>query len=116
VVGGRLSEGINFSDRLARCVIVLGMPYSNIKSVDLIEKMGFYDNLSRQQPNINFTGNDYYETMCMKAVNQAIGRSIRHRNDYSIILLIDSRFCIDKNLNRLSSWIRKRTRTMNSFE
>ena len=88
VVGGRLSEGINFSDGLARCVVVLGMPYSNIKSPELIEKMSYYDRTSAK----SFNGNQYYETQCMKAVNQAIGRSIRHKNDYAIILLIDFRF------------------------
>ena len=30
VMGGKLSEGINFADRLARALIVFGLPYSNI--------------------------------------------------------------------------------------
>ena len=32
VIGGKLSEGINFSDDLARTVIVLGLPYPSNKS------------------------------------------------------------------------------------
>ncbi len=44
VIGGRLSEGINFNDDLARGVVVLGLPYSNIMSAELVEKMRFCDN------------------------------------------------------------------------
>jgi chromosome transmission fidelity protein 1 len=36
-MGGKLSEGINFSDRLARSIIVLGLPYSNIYAPEVIE-------------------------------------------------------------------------------
>jgi chromosome transmission fidelity protein 1 len=37
-------------------------------------------------------GQAYYQNLCMKAVNQCIGRAIRHVNDYAAIILIDQRF------------------------
>lgn len=36
VMGGRLSEGINFADELARAIIVLGLPYPNLKAPEII--------------------------------------------------------------------------------
>ena len=38
-------------------------------------------------------GKEYYEDLCMKAVNQCVGRVIRHRNDYAAIVLADARWC-----------------------
>ena len=34
------------------------------------------------------SGDQYYKDLCMKAVNQSVGRSIRHVRDYACILLI----------------------------
>ena len=42
--------------------------------------------------------------MCCRALNQAIGRCIRHRLDYGAILLIDERFQQPRNQLNLSRW------------
>ncbi|PIK50392.1 hypothetical protein BSL78_12716 [Apostichopus japonicus] len=72
VVGGKMSEGINFSDDMGRCVIMVGLPYANIQSPELKEKM---DYLNATMPLIQgrTAGQVHYENMCMKAVNQSIG-------------------------------------------
>lgn len=52
------------------------------------------------------TGSEWYKQCASRAVNQAIGRVIRHRYDYGAIILADQRFANHKN--DLSSWIRPR--------
>lgn len=37
-------------------------------------------------------GRAYFEDLCMKAVNQCIGRVIRHRSDWAAIVLVDQRW------------------------
>jgi chromosome transmission fidelity protein 1 len=62
--------------------------------------MKFHD--SNNCPEYN--GNTYYENMCIKTLNQTIGRGIRHIDDYANIFLIDNRFL--KMKDKLSDWMK----------
>ncbi|KAJ3518949.1 hypothetical protein NM208_g14321 [Fusarium decemcellulare] len=118
VVGGKMSEGINFSDRLGRCVIVIGLPYPNIASPDWKAKIEYIETTT--QANLIAQGTakeeatsrakqaarDFYENACMRAVNQSIGRAIRHRGDYAAIVLVDRRYGTDRIRGKLPGWIR----------
>lgn len=104
VVGGKMSEGINFNDDLGRCIVMIGLPYPNIKSGELQQKMSYYDKTCKNQPN---AGQLYYENLCIKGINQSIGRAVRHKNDYSAIILLDRRYSSKNQIrNGLPSWMR----------
>jgi chromosome transmission fidelity protein 1 len=122
VVGGKLSEGINFSDGLGRCVIVAGLPFANAADPQLQERIKYITNLpaasalaalnggdeSKVVPVGNKAGQEFYQNMCMKAVNQCIGRAIRHVADYAAIILIDQRYQTEGVRGKIAAWIRKR--------
>jgi len=51
----------------------------------------------------------------MKAVNQCIGRAIRHQNDYASVVLLDRRYAQRKIVKRLPQWIAKDMETPANF-
>ncbi|VDM31896.1 unnamed protein product [Hydatigera taeniaeformis] len=113
VIGGKLSEGINFNDDLARGVIIVGLPYPNIYSAfvrfpsvhllaaNMREKLSFLE----RRFGGHESGRRFCEAVCMRAVNQAIGRAIRHARDYAVVFLMDRRFVTNRRLRPLlPSW------------
>uniref|UniRef100_A0A8C3Y1H4 DEAD/H-box helicase 11 n=1 Tax=Catharus ustulatus TaxID=91951 RepID=A0A8C3Y1H4_CATUS len=114
VVGGKMSEGINFSDDLGRCVIMVGMPYPNIRSPELQEKMTWLDK-TMPRAGGQAPSRVLIENLCMKAVNQSIGRAIRHQQDFASIVLLDHRYARPAIFNKLPQWIRERTQVKPAF-
>jgi regulator of telomere elongation helicase 1 len=62
------------------------------------------------------SGYDWYQQEASRAVNQAIGRVIRHANDYGAIILAESRFDNRSFIDCLSSWVRPRVQRCELFK
>ncbi|KAG0635677.1 putative ATP-dependent RNA helicase chl1 [Tuber brumale] len=96
VVGGKMSEGINFNDNLGRGIIMVGLPFPNSNTAEWRAKLEHVEKAA---------GREFYENACMRAVNQSIGRAIRHREDYAVIALFDRRYSTDRIASKLPKWI-----------
>lgn len=86
VCRGKVSEGINFSDQYARGVLVVGIPFPSLKGDQVILKKLFNDKHAHSKQLLS--GNQWYSQQAFRALNQALGRCIRHSLDYGAICII----------------------------
>ncbi|KAL2915581.1 hypothetical protein HK105_204765 [Polyrhizophydium stewartii] len=113
VCRGKASEGIDFSDRKARAVIICGIPYPAFQDPRVKLKQ---EVLNEAAPDGSKTrGMAWYSQQASRAVNQAIGRVIRHRKDYGAILLCDERFSYDRVIQELPKWVRSQVQKPKTF-
>ena len=49
-------------------------------------------------------------------MNQAIGRVIRHVQDYGTILLLDERYNYSSNKSQISKWLRDKIKLSESYQ
>ncbi|GJP76006.1 hypothetical protein CLOP_g6403 [Closterium sp. NIES-67] len=131
VCRGKVSEGIDFADNLSRAVVITGIPYAQQMSPQVVLKKEYLDErVTAQQHQLYkqpdaFTANSacispvsgaqWYTLDAIRAVNQAVGRVIRHRNDFGSIILLDERFADPKLKDRLSMWIRPALKVYSGF-
>ena len=83
------------------------------------------------------TGKQWYETQAYRALNQALGRCLRHKQDWGAIIMVDERFtqqvglqyplCVNERvlflqngdnpyIRNISKWIRKLHTPYNGFD
>ncbi|CAL8098354.1 unnamed protein product [Calicophoron daubneyi] len=62
------------------------------------------------QSNRVLSGSEWYEAQAYRALNQALGRCIRHLNDWGAIIMVDARFAEQpaRYMSGISRWIRSR--------
>ncbi|KAM9812026.1 Fanconi anemia group J protein isoform X1 [Syngnathus typhle] len=115
VCRGKVSEGLDFTDDNARAVITIGIPFPNIKNLQVKLKMKYNDQHSKSRGLLS--GHQWYEIQAYRALNQALGRCIRHRNDWGALILVDDRYRSNPNkyIKGLSKWVRQLVQHYDTF-
>ncbi|KAH7729616.1 DOG-1 protein [Aphelenchoides avenae] len=115
VYRGKVSEGIDFTDDKARCVVCVGIPFPNARDEVVVEKKKFND--ENRATHRLISGDQWYSTQAYRALNQALGRCLRHKNDWGALLLVDERFVANARSNqpqsesqKISKWVRENLR------
>ena len=145
VCRGKASEGIDFSDAMCRCVIIVGIPYAPFTDLKISLRRQYLDKRAKQQEELNerlalasargqdvllvrrddlplasitnihsapLNGSEWYTISAHRAVNQSVGRVIRHKDDFGTILLMDERYTAISSIQRLSKWMQPFYRPM----
>ncbi|XP_034029355.1 regulator of telomere elongation helicase 1 [Thalassophryne amazonica] len=117
VCRGKASEGLDFADVFGRGVIITGLPFPPKMDPKVILKMQFLDEMrGKKIPGEQYlTGQEWYRQQAYRAVNQAIGRVIRHKEDFGAIFLCDQRFKAADVRSHLPSWVKPYMKHYDSF-
>ena len=103
VYRGKNSEGVNFIDDEARMVICVGIPYPNILDIKVQLKKIFLEEKNKNGIS-EYNSNQWCKEEAFIAINQSLGRLIRHKDDYGIMICFGNEF---KDNSLFTEWIKQ---------
>jgi DNA excision repair protein ERCC-2 len=101
VARGKVSEGIDFDHHLGRAVLMFGIPYVYTQSRILKARLEYL----RDQFQIR--ENDFLTFDAMRHAAQCVGRAIRGKTDYGVMIFADKRFSRADKRSKLPRWIQE---------
>ena len=104
-------------------MVVVGIPYPNLKDKQVELKRKYNDERHARAHRLAvsgvLSGDQWYSQQAFRALNQAVGRCLRHRNDHGAVLLVDERYAHGANgalVRNLPKWLRPATRKCADFD
>lgn len=97
VARGKVSEGIDFDHHYGRAVLCIGVPFQYTESRILKARLEFL------RENYRIRENDFLSFDAMRHAAQCLGRVLRGKDDYGVMILADRRF--QKKRTQLPKWI-----------
>lgn len=97
VARGKVSEGIDFDHQYGRTVLMIGIPFQYTESRILKARLEF------MRENYRIRENDFLSFDAMRHAAQCLGRVLRGKDDYGVMVLADRRF--SRKRSQLPKWI-----------
>ncbi|AJU54107.1 BMC_2a_G0016380.mRNA.1.CDS.1 [Saccharomyces cerevisiae] len=97
VARGKVSEGIDFDHQYGRTVLMIGIPFQYTESRILKARLEF------MRENYCIRENDFLSFDAMRHAAQCLGRVLRGKDDYGVMVLADRRF--SRKRSQLPKWI-----------
>lgn len=102
VARGKVSEGVDFENGYGRAVVMLGIPYMYTESIKLKERLKYI----RQEYGIKEL--DFLVFDAMRHAAQCLGRVLRNKTDYGLMIMADQRYSMQSKLSKMPKWIQSR--------
>ncbi|KAH8928498.1 DNA repair helicase [Atractiella rhizophila] len=99
VARGKVSEGIDFDHNYGRAVLMFGVPYQYTESRILKARLEYL------RDNHRIRENDFLTFDAMRQAAQCVGRVLRGKTDYGLMVFADKRFSRSDKRNKLPKWI-----------
>ncbi|PKI85022.1 DNA helicase [Malassezia vespertilionis] len=106
VARGKVSEGIDFDHNYGRAVIMFGVPYQYTESRILKARLEFL------RDNFRIKENDFLTFDAMRHAAQCVGRVLRGKSDYGLMVFADKRFARADKRAKLPKWIAQYIQTV----
>ncbi|NXP75355.1 ERCC2 helicase, partial [Ramphastos sulfuratus] len=101
VARGKVSEGIDFVHHYGRAVVMFGVPYVYTQSRILKARLEYL----RDQ--FQLRENDFLTFDAMRHAAQCVGRALRGKTDYGLMVFADKRFGRADKRGKLPRWIQE---------
>ncbi|KAM0681669.1 TFIIH/NER complex ATP-dependent 5'-3' DNA helicase subunit [Glugoides intestinalis] len=108
VARGKVSEGVDFEHGYGRAVVMLGIPFMYTESVRLKERLKYI------KSEYGIKEYDFLVFDAMRHAAQCLGRVLRNKTDYGLMIMADQRFGMQNKITKMPKWIQERLEKGNS--
>ncbi|KAF5843023.1 DNA repair helicase [Dunaliella salina] len=104
VARGKVAEGIDFDRHYGRCVVMFGVPYQYTLSRVLRSRLDYL------RDTFHIKEDDYLAFDAVRQAAQCVGRVIRSKSDYGMMVFADKRYQRSDKRDKLPNWITRHLR------